>query len=77
MKKKLAGMGLLLSLAVALYSASMRIGQTARLVDVLALFASGAVAGASLTAYLRWACVGERKESGHDEALLAQGKEAG
>lgn len=55
----------------------MRIGEPTRLIDVLALFASGAAAGASLTAPLRRACVGEGKESGHDEALLARGKEAG
>jgi len=77
MKKKLAGFGLLLSFALGLYSASMRIGEPARLVDVLTLFFTGAGAGASLTAYLRRACVGERKELRRDEVLVAEGREAG
>lgn len=77
MKKKLAGIGLLFSLALGLYSASMRIGEPARLVDVLTLFFTGAGAGASLTAYLRRVREEARKESGRDEVLLARGKEAG
>lgn len=62
MKKKLAGIALLLSLVAALYSASMVVGEPARLVDVLLLFFSGMGAGASLTSYLRRL----RREERHD-----------
>ena len=63
MRKKLAGFGLLISLVVALYSASMVVGEEARLVDVLTLFFSGMAVGASLVSYLRCARTGGRVDA--------------
>ena len=71
MRKKLAGIGLLISLVVALYSASMVVGEQARLVDVLTLFFSGMAVGASLTSYLICA-----RTKGRDSALPTPERQA-